>query len=451
MCIDTNLENEMFNRDTYLDRLVSLMHNGRLKIITGIRRCGKSYLLDTIFRNYLSEQGIDDDHIIYVAFDNLDNPDLLNPLKANEYLRSLVKDDKMHYFLLDEVQRIYNVVNPIFTDGKIVFCKDPKDERSLGFQHIINGIRMIENADVYVTGSNSRFLSRDILTEFRDRGDEIYVQPLSFKEIVDGVHPANIEAAFSDYMMFGGMPLVQGIENDADKMKYLNELFEMTYNIDVEERNKVTKPAEISALTRILADNVGSLTNANLIEQTFNSVEKAGLSRSTISNYLDYLEDAFIVKQVRRYDIKGKRHIGSTSKYYFTDVGLRNSRVDFLREDSGHVMENIVYNELVRRGFSVQVGVVNVYGKNKENKTVRKTLETDFVASKGNKKYYIQSAYALTGTEKVEQERKSLLNIDDSFRKIIITRDAGSIRRDEKGILYLDVVEFLLNEESLDI
>lgn len=441
----------MFKRDIYLKRLTSLMHNGRLKIVTGIRRCGKSYLLDVIFRDFLHDQGVDDSHIVYISFDDITDPNLLNPLELNTYLRTLIKDDEMYYFLLDEVQRIYSIINPIFTEGRIEFCKDMNDERAIGFQHIMNGIRMIKNADVYITGSNSKFLSKDILSAFRDRGDEIYVQPLSFKEIVEGEKPASLDEAFNDYMTYGGMPVVQTIEDRTAKMKYLSNLFDVTYRVDVEEHNRLAKSNELATLARIMADNVGSLTNPNAIENSFNSREKANLTKNTIANYLSYLEEAFILRKVYRFDIKGRNQIGANYKYYFTDVGLRNALSGFLRRDSGHVMENIVFNELVRRGFSVQVGVVNVFEKNRSGKTVRKTLETDFIATIGNKIYYIQSAYALVDDEKIEQERKSLLHIDDSFKKVIITRDRGSVMRDDKGILYLDIIKFLLDEDSLDL
>lgn len=441
----------MINRDGYLQRLISLKHNGRLKIITGIRRCGKSYLLNEIYRKHLKQQNVKDNHIIYIAFDDDKNNNLLNPIELSKYLKKKIKDNDIYYFLLDEVQRVYTIINPIFTNNEIILCKDPNDERAYGFQNVVNSLRTIKNADVYITGSNSKFLSKDIMTEFRDRGDEIYVQPLSFKEIVDSTKPRNIEQSFNEYMMYGGMPLVLSYSNDDDKKKYLNNLFDMTYHRDVEERNNISKVNELETLIKIMANNIGSLTNPTVIENTYNSILHSNLSKDTISKFLGYLEDAFIIKKVNRYDIKGRKQIGATYKYYFTDLGLRNSRLDFLHRDDGYVMENVIYNELIRRGYSIQIGVIDIYENDSNGKTTRKTLETDFIASIGDKYYYVQSAYEISDEKKLEQERKSLIHIDNSFKKIIITKDSGPVRRDEDGIIYLDIKTFLLDENSLDL
>lgn len=441
----------MINRDGYLQRLISLKHNGRLKIITGIRRCGKSYLLNEIYRKHLKQQNVKDNHIIYIAFDDDKNNNLLNPIELSKYLKKKTKDNDIYYFLLDEVQRVYTIINPIFTNNEIILCKDPNDERAYGFQNVVNSLRMIKNADVYITGSNSKFLSKDIMTEFRDRGDEIYVQTLSFKEIVDSTKPTNIEQSFNEYMMYGGMPLVLSYSNDDDKKKYLNNLFDMTYHRDVEERNNISKVNELETLIKIMANNIGSLTNPTVIENTYNSILHSNLSKDTISKFLGYLEDAFIIKKVNRYDIKGRKQIGATYKYYFTDLGLRNSRLDFLHRDDGYVMENVIYNELIRRGYSIQIGVIDIYENDSNGKTTRKTLETDFIASIGDKYYYVQSAYEISDEKKLEQERKSLIHIDNSFKKIIITKDSGPVRRDEDGIIYLDIKTFLLDENSLDL
>lgn len=441
----------MINRDGYLQRLISLKHNGRLKIITGIRRCGKSYLLNEIYRKHLKQQNVKDNHIIYIAFDDDKNNNLLNPIELSKYLKKKIKDNDIYYFLLDEVQRVYTIINPIFTNNEIILCKDPNDERAYGFQNVVNSLRMIKNADVYITGSNSKFLSKDIMTEFRDRGDEIYVQPLSFKEIVDSTKPRNIEQSFNEYMMYGGMPFVLSYSNDDDKKKYLNNLFDMTYHRDVEERNNISKVNELETLIKIMANNIGSLTNPTVIENTYNSILHSNLSKDTISKFLGYLEDAFIIKKVNRYDIKGRKQIGATYKYYFTDLGLRNSRLDFLHRDDGYVMENVIYNELIRRGYSIQIGVIDIYENDSNGKTTRKTLETDFIASIGDKYYYVQSAYEISDEKKLEQERKSLIHIDNSFKKIIITKDSGPVRRDEDGIIYLDIKTFLLDENSLDL
>lgn len=441
----------MINRDGYLQRLISLKHNGRLKIITGIRRCGKSYLLNEIYRKHLKQQNVKDNHIIYIAFDDDKNNNLLNPIELSKYLKKKTKDNDIYYFLLDEVQRVYTIINPIFTNNEIILCKDPNDERAYGFQNVVNSLRMIKNADVYITGSSSKFLSKDIMTEFRDRGDEIYVQTLSFKEIVDSTKPTNIEQSFNEYMMYGGMPLVLSYSNDDDKKKYLNNLFDMTYHRDVEERNNISKVNELETLIKIMANNIGSLTNPTVIENTYNSILHSNLSKDTISKFLGYLEDAFIIKKVNRYDIKGRKQIGATYKYYFTDLGLRNSRLDFLHRDDGYVMENVIYNELIRRGYSIQIGVIDIYENDSNGKTTRKTLETDFIASIGDKYYYVQSAYEISDEKKLEQERKSLIHIDNSFKKIIITKDSGPVRRDEDGIIYLDIKTFLLDENSLDL
>lgn len=440
----------MIQRPDYLNKLISLKHNGRLKIITGIRRCGKSCLLTELFRNHLIEQGVPEDHIIYISFDDDENNHLLNPVVLSKYLKELIKDDETHYFLLDEIQRIYTIINPIFTNNEIVLCKDANDERAYGFQNVMNSLRMKKGADVYITGSNSRFLSRDIMTDFRDRGDEIHLQPLTFKEIVDAGIYTDEKRAFDEYMAYGGMPRVLDLAVHEDKAKYLDDLFELTYYRDVEERNEIYKSESLKTLTRILANNVGSLTNATKIANSFVSKLDKKISRDTIENYLMYFEDAFIIEKVHRFDIKGKRQIGATYKYYFSDVGLRNSRVDFMHKDDGHVMENIVYNELIHRGFHVQVGVVEVFENDKTGKTLRKTLETDFVARKADRTYYIQSSFEMGTAEKVEQERKSLINIDDSFKKIIITRYGSVRKRDEDGVLYLGIIDFLLNIDSID-
>lgn len=426
------------------------MHNNRAKVITGIRRCGKSYLIKNIFKDYLLRQGVREDHIIYLALDDIANNRFLNPMELDTYLRNLIIDEEMYYFLLDEIQRVYTIVDPIFTDGKIKLAKK-EDVATIGFMNVVNGLIQIPNVDVYVTGSNSKFLSKDIMTEFRDRGDEIRMYPLSFMEIVESSKPTDLERAFSEYMMYGGMPLVQTFKTDEEKRGYLNRLFEMTYKRDIEERNNIKNPQDLSMLIQVMASNVSSLVNPTTIANTFNSKLKLKIDRTTVSRYLECLEDAFILTKVNRWDIKGRKIIGANYKYYFEDIGLRNSRLDYLHRDDGRVMENIIYNELVRRGYSVQVGYLETYAKNKENKTVRNILEADFVVSNGIQEWYIQSAYELHSLEKEEQESKSLLNIPNSFKKIIITRDSSPIRRDEKGIIYLGVKDFLLEEHILEI
>lgn len=440
----------MIRRDSYIEKLVSLMNNQRVKIVTGIRRCGKSFLLRELFSNYLMERGVDKKHIIYLALDDMTNNHLLNPLALDSFIRQQIQDDGMYYIMIDEIQRVFSIVNPIFTDGKIKKAKK-NDEETISFVNVILGLMQIENVDLYISGSNSKFLSKDIMTEFRDRGDEIFIQPLSFSEFVKAYDNVNTNELFNEYILHGGMPLTLSYDSDDKKEDYLKNLFKLTYHKDVEERNKIRNVKELETLTKVMASNVGSLTNASTISKTFKSVEKSNITNETVDLYLKYLEDAYILKKVDRIDIRGRKHIGATYKYYFADPGLRNARLDFLHRDDGHVMENIIYNELIKRGYSVQVGVVEVYSKNENNKTIRITLETDFVATMGSKCYYIQSAYKMDTLEKQNQERKSLVHINDSFKKIIVTRNSGPIRRDEYGIVYMGIEQFLLDEKSLDL
>lgn len=439
----------IFERNHYLRQIISLSKNGRVKIITGIRRCGKSFLLKTLFTRYLRNNGIGDDHIIYLALDDISNNRLLNPMELDSYIRCLIKDNSTYYVILDEIQRVFTIVNPILTEGKIqLTTKD--DENSINFVNVVLGLMQISNVDLYISGSNSRFLSRDIVTEFRDRGDEIHMQPLTFKEYVDAIHPSNISEAFNEYMLHGGMPMVLSYETSDQKEEYLKNLFSMTYHKDVEERNKIRNEANLETLTAVMASNVGSLTNPSKIANTFKSELKSNITKDTITQYLKYLEEAFILRRVNRYDVKGRKHIGATYKYYFADSGLRNARLDFLHRDDGHVMENIIYNELIYRGYSVQVGVVEIFEDDKNGKTKRINLEADFVASKGSQTYYIQSAYALDTPAKEFQETRSLKNIKDSFKKIVIVRDPGPIRRDSDGIVYMGIEDFLLKDNSLE-
>ena len=440
----------IINRDRYIQQIVPLIGNGRVKIITGIRRCGKSFLLKTLFTQYLKNQGINSDHIVYLALDDIANNKFLNPLELDSYIRALIKDDSTYYVMLDEIQRVFSIVNPIFTQGKIKLAKK-SDDNYISFVNVVLGLMQISNVDLYISGSNSKFLSRDIMTEFRDRGDEIHMQPLSFREYVDALRPSSISTAFNEYMLHGGMPLVLSYETPEQKEEYLKNLFTMTYHKDVEERNKIRNESNLETLTAVMASNVGSLTNPAKIANTFNSEIKINISKDTITQYLGYLEDAFILRKVNRFDIKGRKHIGATYKYYFADSGLRNARLDFLHRDDGHVMENIIYNELIFRGYFVQVGVVECYGKDSKGITQRTTLETDFVASKGSQIYYIQSAYSIDTPEKEYQETRSLKKINDSFKKIVIIRESGPIRRDLDGIVYMGIEDFLLNENSLEL
>lgn len=438
------------NRERYLAKLEQYLNNGRVKIITGIRRCGKSFLLKELFVKYLRRQGVDSSHIIYMSLDDLANNQYLNPLELDRYLRKQIQDNKKYYIILDEIQKVLTITNPILTDGKIVRAKK-EDHDSVGFVNVVLGIMQLPNVDLYISGSNSRFLSSDILTEFRDRGDEIYVQPLTFSEYVQATNSPDMGKAFNEYMLHGGMPMILSFEDAQSKEEYLKNLFTLTYHKDVEERNGLRNPNQLEILTKVMASNVGSLTNPLTIANTFNSVGKNKVSYDTISSYLKYLEEAFILSKVDRFDIRGKKHIGALYKYYFADPGLRNARLDFLHRDDGHVMENIIYNELVYRGYSVQVGVIEAFNKDNNHKTNRNYLETDFVASKGGKYYYLQSAYFMNSLQKQEQERQPLLSINDSFKKIIISRETKPIRRDDKGIMYIGIEEFLLNNNSMDL
>lgn len=440
----------IIHRDIYINQLSDLMNNSRVKIITGIRRCGKSYLLRELFSEYLLAKGVKKNHIIYLALDDMSNNHLLNPLSLDSYIRNLIKDDEKYYVILDEIQRVFPIVNPIFTEGKIVKTK-VEDDNAITFVNVVLGLMQINNVDLYITGSNSKFLSKDVMTEFRDRGDEIHVQPLSFSEYVGALKPSNVDYALNEYMLYGGMPLVLSFRSDERKKEYLKNLFKLTYHKDVIERNNIRKSKELETLTEILASNVGSLINPKKISDTFLSVEKTKIDSDTINSWLIYLNDAFIIEKVNRFDIRGRKHIGALYKYYFADSGLRNARLNFLHRDDGHVMENIIFNELKHRGFSVQVGVVEVYSKDNEGVTQRFSLETDFVASLGSKYYYIQSAYRMSSETKINQERKSLINIEDSFKKIIVSRDSSPIRRDENGIMYIGLEQFLLDKNSLDL
>ena len=408
-------------RDMYLNKLIRHKGNGMVKIITGVRRCGKSYLLFKLFRDHLVESGVAQDHIISIALDDYGNRALQNPDELYNYVKSRVTDDGDFYILLDEIQMV-------------------KD-----FEGVVNGFLHISNADIYITGSNSKFLSTDILTEFRGRGDEIRVYPLCFSEFYS-VYGGEFDKAWLVYCNYGGMPLCLSMQTQEDKAKYLTNLFETTYLADIINRNNLRGNAEINELTDILASSIGSLTNPLKLSNTFASTKNVKLSANTISAYLDYLQDAFLIEKSVRYDIKGKRYINTPAKYYFVDLGLRNARLAFRQQEYTHIMENVIYNELRLRGYSVDVGVVD--NVEKENGiSVRKRLEVDFVVNLGNRRYYIQSAYNIPTDEKMEQEQASLLSINDAFRKIIIVNQQILSGYNEQGILMLSLQDFLLDPE----
>ena len=409
-------------RDMYLNKLIRHKGNGMVKIITGVRRCGKSYLLFKLFRDHLVESGVAQDHIISIALDDYGNRALQNPDELYNYVKSRVTDDGDFYILLDEIQMV-------------------KD-----FEGVVNGFLHISNADIYITGSNSKFLSTDILTEFRGRGDEIRVYPLCFSEFYS-VYGGEFDKAWLVYCNYGGMPLCLSMQTQEDKAKYLTNLFETTYLADIINRNNLRGNAEINELTDILASSIGSLTNPLKLSNTFASTKNVKLSANTISAYLDYLQDAFLIEKSVRYDIKGKKYINTPAKYYFVDLGLRNARLAFRQQEYTHIMENVIYNELRLRGYSVDVGVVD--NVEKENGiSVRKRLEVDFVVNLGNRRYYIQSAYNIPTDEKMEQEQASLLSINDAFRKIIIVNQQILSGYNEQGILMLSLQDFLLDPEK---
>ncbi len=413
-------------RDKYLQELIDKKETSSIKVITGIRRCGKSFLLDPIFKNYLIESGVPKSHIIKIELDSIENKHLLDSLTLYNYVMSKVKDDKMYYILLDEIQLVED------------------------FESVLNSFLRKRNLDVYVTGSNSKFLSSDIITEFRGRGDEIRVFPLSFREFFSAYN-GDKRDAFKEYINYGGMPRILEFKSEKEKSKYLKDLFEMTYLKDIIERNKIEKREVLDNIVNILASQVGSLTNSNNITNTFNSKGYHDVSNNTVSTYINYLLDAFLIRKVDRYDIRGKNYISTPSKYYYTDIGLRNARLNYREVDEEHLMENIIYNELLYRGYNVDIGVVEHFENNSENKTIRKQLEIDFICNQESKKYYIQVAWELNTEEKQEQEKKSLNKINDNFKKIIIIKDDIKVKHTEEGITIMGILDFLLNENSLDL
>lgn len=413
-------------RDKYLNDLIERMHNGLIKVVTGIRRCGKSYLIFTIFRKYLLGQGISESHIISIELDRWENKKYRNPDAMLEYINSCINDDKQYYILLDEVQMLEE------------------------FEEVLNSLLHIVNVDIYVTGSNSKFLSKDVITEFRGRGDEIHIYPLTFKEFMQ-VYEGDIYHGWAEYTIYGGLPLILSMKSEEQKIRYLTNLFTETYIQDIKGRYNIEKEQELEDLINILASAIGSLTNAPKIEATFNSVIQSNISLNTIRQYIEYLEDAFIISKANRYNVKGKKYIGTPLKYYFEDVGLRNARLGFRQIEETHIMENIVYNELRSRGYSVDVGVVEKRKVNKDGHSERVCLEIDFVANLGSKRYYIQSAFNMPTEGKRIQEKASLINVKDSFKKIIVVKDIVNVTRDEDGITTMSIYDFLLKENSLEL
>ena len=413
-------------RDLHLKKLIDSKHNGMIKVVTGVRRCGKSYLLLNLFCQHLKEEGVSEDHIIKVDLEDRRNKALRNPDALLSYIDSHMTDKQIYYILLDEVQHV--------------------DE----FEDVLNSYLKVENADVYVTGSNSKFLSKDVITEFRGRGDEIKIAPLSFREFMS-VFQGNREKALEEYMLYGGLPKVVTFSSPEKKVEYLKGLFKKTYLTDIKERYKIKNDDDLEELIDIVASSIGGLTNPTKLENTFQTVKHSNISHTTIKSYLDILQDVFLVEKSVRYDIKERKYIDTPAKYYFSDLGLRNARLNFRQYEETHLMENLIYNELRLRGMSVDVGVVIKNEKDANGVSVRKQLEVDFVCNQGSQRYYIQSALRLPNEEKREQEVRSLKDINDSFKKFVVTEDMISRYLDDDGITYMNIYEFLLNEDSLRV
>lgn len=431
----------MIERKKYLEKLIRKERNGLIKVITGIRRCGKSYLLFEIFYKYLLSKGVKDDHIICLALDETKNIKYRNPLYLDEYIQGKITDDGQYYVCLDEIQKVKAVKNPYLDD----------EEEKITFVDVLLGLMKKSNVDVYVTGSNSKMLSSDVLTEFRGRSDEIRVNPLSYSEFYKA-YQGDKHKAWREYVTYGGMPYAMTLQSHEDKSEYLQGLFDKVYIADVLERRKLFNDKTIlEDLLDMISSAVGSLTNPTKLANTFETVKHISINSKTISRYLDYFEDAFMISKAQRYDIKGKSYIESPLKYYFADVGLRNARLNFRQQEETHIMENVIYNELCLRGFDVDVGVVEYSTKTIDGKTKRIQREVDFIANKGSNRYYIQSAFAIPDEEKREQETKVFSKIADSFKKIVVVREDIIPWRDDRGILYIGVEQFLLNEESIDL
>lgn len=415
----------IIRRDTYLNKLISKKQNGLIKVITGIRRCGKTYLLFNLFRDYLIESGVDSSHIIEMTFDSYENKRYRNPEIFFPYIKEKISDSGLYFILLDEIQLLED------------------------FESILNSLSRLPNTDIYVTGSNAKFLSKDIITEFRGRGDEVHMYPLSFSEFMS-VYDGDKRDGWNEYMVYGGIPLVLSQKTHEQKSAFLKSLFNEVYITDILGRNRIRNKEELGELLDIVSSAVGSLTNSNKLAQTFKSIKNKSINKSTIKKYLDSLCDSFLIEESRRYDVKGRKYIDTPLKYYFSDMGLRNARLNFRQIEETHIMENIIYNELRMRGYDVDVGVVTANEITGDGKKIRKQREIDFVCNMGSKRYYIQSAFALPDRAKIEQEEKPLLLSGDGFKKIIVTKDAPAPLYDEQGILSMSIYDFLLNSDSLN-
>lgn len=428
-------------RKEYLQKLIEKKDNGRVKIVTGIRRCGKSYLLFELYTRYLHQSGVGDDQIIGIALDELPNAQYRNPIALDQYIREQITDkEKRYYILIDEIQFVSEIQNP--------YVEDPSAK--ISFIDVVLGLMKIKNADVYVTGSNSKMLSSDILTQFRDRGDEIRIFPLSYAEFYEA-YEGDKHDAWTDYYTYGGMPVILTLPSHEQKSRYLRELFTRTYLKDVVERHSVQNNTEVlEDLLNIVASAVGSLTNPTKLSNTFSSEKHLKISSATIDKYLGYFSEAFLLSKAERYDVKGKKYIKTPAKYYFTDVGLRNAKLGFRQQEETHIMENVLYCDLKRRGYDVDVGMVEYNYKKEDGKSARTQLEVDFVINRGSQRYYIQSALSVADPDKRKQEINSLMRIPDSFRKIVVVGNRINPWRDENGILYIGAEQFLLDENAID-
>ncbi len=432
----------MIERKRYLDKLIRKKENGLIKVITGIRRCGKSFLLFNIYHSYLNSIGVKDEQIIELALDDDANIMYRNPLELGKYIRSMIVDtNKKHYVFLDEIQKVATIKNPYLEDSA----------EKIGFVDVLLGIMKIKNVDIYVTGSNSKMLSSDILTEFRGRGDEIRVNPLSFAEFYNA-YEGDKREAWREYFTYGGMPLVTAQKTHADKSKYLQDLFDKIYLDDIIARNNINKNKSVlEDALNVVSSSIGSLTSPHNLANTFSSKKNIKIDEETVMKYLDSFIDAFILYKAQRYDVKGRKYIGSPLKYYFSDIGLRNARLNFRQLEENHIMENIIYNELLVREFNVDVGVVEYNYRAEDGKSKRTQLEVDFVANRASQRYYIQSALSVGNEDKRLQETNSLNRIDDSFKKIVVVKDDIIPWHDEKGILYIGVERFLLDENAMNL
>ncbi|MBR0390788.1 MAG: ATP-binding protein [Oscillospiraceae bacterium] len=429
-------------RKEYLQKLIDKKDNGRVKIVTGIRRCGKSYLLFELYTKYLQKLGVEENQIIGIALDELPNARYRNPFELNQYIRAKIIDKEKHYYILiDEIQLVSEIQNP--------YVDDPKAK--INFIDVVLGLMKIKNADVYVTGSNSKMLSSDILTQFRDRGDEIRVYPLSFAEFYAAYQDDKYNA-WTDYCTYGGMPVTLTLSSHEQKSQYLRDLFTRTYLKDVVERHSIQNDTEVlEDLLNIIASAIGSLTNPTKLSNTFASEKHLKISSATIDKYLNFFSEAFLISKAERYDVKGKKYIRTPAKYYFTDVGLRNARLGFRQQEENHIMENVLYCDLLRRGYDVDVGVVEYNYKREDGKSARVQLEVDYVVNRGNQRYYIQSALSVSDPEKRAQEINSLTKISDSFRKIVVVGNRINPWKDDNGILYIGIEQFLLDEKAIDM